>query len=155
MARKKSKDTVLAIRGFMRGQIVENGKIVGDTGWRQNKATNFGLTNLADFITGAGVAVGYAQLGTGTADVDMTQTDVVGGENSFEAVSTSTSGTCTATFTCSFAGASNSDTITVAQAGLFKTDSAGSMVAAATFTGSQMTTAQDFNLTYQLRFATA
>lgn len=156
MARKKNKDSVMALRGFIRGQIVDkSGKVVGDTGWRQNKATNFGLTNLALALTSGGVAVGYAAIGTGSAAIDMSQTDIVGRENSFQAVSTSTSGTCTATFTCSFAGANNSDTVTIAQAGIYKTNSAGSLHAAATFTGSQMTTAQDFNLTYQLRFATA
>lgn len=146
----------LKMRGFLRGQIIDkSGRVIGDTGWHQNKATNDGLTNLALRLTGAGYAVGYAAIGTQTAAVNMTQTDLIGRENSFQAVSTSTSGTCTATFTCSFAGSANSDTVTIGAAGLFKTDSAGSMVAAATFTGSQMTTAQDFNLTYQLRFATA
>ncbi len=157
MARKKK--TELRMRGFMRGQVVDRmtGKIVGDSGWHQNKATNFGLTNLADRLTSssAGVAVGYAAIGTQTAAVNMTQTDLVGRENSFAAVNTSTSGTCTATFTCSFAGSANSDTVTIGAAGLYKTNSAGSLHACATFTGSQMTTAQDFNLTYQLRFATA
>ena len=153
MARKK---TGVRIRGFLRGQLVDKaGRIVGDSGWKQNKATNYGLTNFADFITGAGVSVGYAAIGEQTAAVNMTQTDLVDRENELNAVSTSTSGTCTATFTASFAGSDNSDTLTIGAAGLYKTDSAGSMVAAATFTGSQMTTAQDFNLTYQLRFATA
>lgn len=157
MARKKKgQESEVRLRGFLRGQLVDKaGKVVGDTGWRQNKATNFGLTNLADFITGAGVSVGYAALGLQDSAVDMSQTDLISRENSFAAVDTSTSGTCTATFTCSFAGSNNSDTLTVGAAGLYKTNSAGSLVAAATFTGSQMTTAQDFNLTYQLRFATA
>jgi len=145
------------MRGFLRGQLVDSktGKIVGDSGWKQNKATNYGLTNLALLIAGGGVAVGYAGIGTQTDAVDMSQTDLIGKENEYTAISTSTSGTCTATFTCSFAGSDNSDTVTIGAAGLYKTDSAGSLIAAQTFTGSQMTTAQDFNLTYQLRFATA
>jgi len=148
----------IKMRGFVHGQIVDRktGKIVGDTKWIKNKATNYGLTNLGNLIAGnSGVAVGYAALGTQDAAVNMTQTDLIGRENSFQAITTSTSGTMTATFTCSFAGANNSDTITVGAAGLYKTNSAGSLVACATFTGSQMTTAQDFNLTYQLRFSTS
>jgi len=147
----------LKVRGFLRGQIVDakTGKIVGDSGWVKNKATNAGLTNLANLIVGGGYAVGYAALGTQTDAVNMTQTDLIGRENSFQGISTSTSGTCTATFTCSFAGADNSDTIAMGAAGLFKTNTAGSLVAMQTFATSNMATNQNFNLTYQLRFATA
>ena len=154
---KKKAVTGLKMRGFLRGQIVdrESGKVIGDTGWRQNKATNDGLKNLALLITGGGYSVGYAAIGTQTDAIDMTQTDLIGSVNSFQAVSTSTSGTCTATYTCSFAGTNLAASATIGAAGLYKTNSAGSMVAAAIFTTSQMTTAQDFNLTYQLRFATA
>jgi hypothetical protein len=150
-----SKDGV-AIRGFMRGQLVDakTGKIVGDTGWGKNKLTNYGLTQLAlGICAGTGVSVGYAALGTQTASINMTATDI-SHENSFVAVTTSTSGTCTATFTCSFAGSANSATLTIGSFGLFKTNSAGSMLAARTYTSSQMTTAQNFNVTHQIQFAT-
>jgi hypothetical protein len=146
----------LKIRGFMRGQLVDakTGKIVGDTGWGDNKLTNYGLTNLANLLCGSGgVSVGYGALGTQLSTVNMTATDIMH-ENSFQAINTSTSGTCTATFTCSFAGVNNSATLTIGSFGLFKTNSAGSLIAARTYASSQMTTAQNFNVTHQIQFST-
>ena len=145
------------IRGFMRGQLIDSksGKVVGDTGWDSNKLTNYGLTQLALLLAGGGgVAVGYASLGTQTASINMTATNI-SAENSFQAISTSTSGTCTAQFTCSFAGANNSAALTIGSFGLFKTNSVGSLIAARTYTSSQMTTAQNFNVTHQIQFATS
>lgn len=156
MAKKKKG---IRVRGFLRGQLVDpkTGKIHGDTGWVQNKMTNAGLTQLALLIAGdaAGYAVGYMQAGTQTDAINMSQSDVSGGVHSFVAPSTSTSGTCTATFTVDFGSASLSASCNVGVVGLFKTDSAGSMIAAQTFATSQWNTNQDFNVTYQLRFATA
>lgn len=144
------------IRGFMRGQLVDakTGKIVGDTGWGRNKLTNYGLQDLANLLAGnSGVAVGYGGIGTQTASVNMTATDI-DHENSYQAITTSTSGTGNATFTCSFAGANNSATLTIGAFGLYKTNSAGSLIAARTYTASQMTTAQNFNVTHVISFAT-
>ena len=148
------KDSI-KIRGFMRGQLVDakTGKIVGDTGWGKNKILNYGLLNLANLLVGSGgVAVGYAALGTQTASINMTATDI-SHENSFVAVTTSTSGSGSATFTCSFAGSANSASLTIGSFGLFKTNSAGSLIAARTYTSSQMTTAQNFNVTHTIQFA--
>lgn len=150
-----SKDGV-RIRGLMRGQLIDakTGKIVGDTGWGDNKLTNYGLIDLANLLAGnSGVAVGYAALGTQTASIDMTATNIMV-ENSFQAVTTSTSGTGNATFTVSFAGANNSGALTIGSFGLFKTDSVGSLIAARTYASSQMTTAQNFNVTHSISFAT-
>jgi hypothetical protein len=144
------------IRGFMRGQLVDakTGKIVGDTGWGRNKLTNTGLADLANLLVGSGgYTVGYAALGTQTASINMTATDI-SHENSFVAVTTSTSGTGNATFTCSFAGSANSATLTIGSFGLFKTNSAGSLIAARTYASSQMTTSQNFNVTHAISFAT-
>lgn len=149
----------IVIKGFLRVQLLDKktGKIIGDSGYVQNKATNEGLTNFARFIAAqaGSYVVGYAAIGTQTAAVNVTQTDVIGRENAFKAVNVSTSGTCTATFTCSYDGSNNSAAINVGAAGLFKTDSAGSMVACQTFTTSNFSTNQNMNLTYQLRFATS
>lgn len=155
MAKKKSKG--VRVRGFIRGQLVDNtGKICGDTGWIQNKLTNAGLTQLALAAVGTGnYVVGYMRPGTQTAAVDMTQTDVVGATHSFITAATSTSGTCTATFTVDFGSASLSASCNVGAVGLYKTNSAGSLYAMQTFATSQWNTNQDFNVTYQLRFATA
>ncbi len=97
--------------------------------------------------------VGYAAIGTGTAAVNATATDVTGRENSFQAITPSTVATGTARATVSFDGTNNSATITIGSIGLYKTNSAGSLVAGQTFTTSQFTTDQDLNATYELRFS--
>ena len=145
------------MRGFFRGNIVDakTGEVLGDTGWVKNKATTYGLVNLALLICsgGGGVPVGYACLGTQTNAIDMSQTTISGTGNAFATVATATSGAATATFTCSFAGADGA--LNVGVAGLYKTNSDGSLIQAQTFASSAMATNQNFNLTYQVRFATA
>lgn len=149
----------LTVRGFIRGQIVDSKtkKIVGDSGWVENKLTNDGLTDLARLLgaVSGSYVVGYAAVGTQNTAVDMTQTDLVGRINSFRALNLATSGTATLTCTASFAGTALATTYTVAAAGLFKTNSVSSLFALQTFTGSAWATGQNFNLTYQIRFATA
>jgi hypothetical protein len=157
MARKKKGvGSGLQIKGFFRGQLVErpSGKIMGDTGWIENKVTNEGLTQLALLLGGSGNSkVSYARMATQTDDVNVTQTTLLGTINSFRALDLSTSGTCTLVCTASFGSASLTAAATVGAAGLFQTNS--SMICGQTFTTSQWATNQDFNLTYQIRFATA
>ena len=156
---KKKGGSKLVVRGFLRGQLVDSKtkKVMGDTGWIQNKLTNDGLTDLARLVgaVAGSYVIGYAQMGTQTDAVNMTQTDVLGGVHSFKALTITTSGTCTLTATASFGSASMGTAANVGCAGLFKTDSAGSMFAMQTFATSAWATNQDFNLTYQVRFATA
>ena len=159
MASRKDKAGAdgVRIRGFMRGQLVDakSGKIVGDTGWAENKLTNYGLTQLALLMCsgGGGFPVGYASIGTNTASVNMTQT-LLSEVGSFNTVATATTGTCTASFTVSFAGSQLGQTYTIGSFGLYKTNSANSLIAARTYTSSQMTTAQNFNVTHLIQFAT-
>lgn len=160
MARhKKGADSKLVVRGFLRGQLVdsESGRIVGDTGWIQNKLTNDGLTDLARLVgaVAGSYVIGWARLGTQTDAVNMSQTNVIGAVNTFIGLNLTTSGTCTLTATASFSSSDLSASCEVGCAGLFKTDSASSMFAMQTFATSGWATNQDFNLTYQIRFATA
>jgi hypothetical protein len=154
---KRVKHSKLTVRGFFRGQLTENGKVVGDTGWIENKVTNAGLTNLALLLGGQAnsYVAGYAVMATQVAAMDMTQTAMVGPINSYRAVDLSTSGTCTLVMTASFGSASLTASAVVGAAGIHKTNSAGSLIAGQTFTTSNWATNQDFNLTYQIRFATA
>jgi spore maturation protein SpmB len=153
----------LVVRGFVRAQLVDSdtGRIRGDSGWIKNKLTDAGLQNLANLIGGnaSGYPVSYALCGSQTAAVDMTQTMVVGSMNSFKQVATATAGTSggsyVQTFTVSFGSASQTAAANVGIVGLFRSSAAGSMYAAQTFATSQWNTNQDFNVTYQLRFATA
>lgn len=150
---------IAKVRGFLRGQLIErpSGRIVGDTGWVENKATNEGLTNLARLLgaQAGSYAVGYAAVGTQTDPINMTQQDISGRTASFEALNLSTSGTCTLVCTASFASGDLGASCEIGAAALYKTDSSSSMVNAQTFATSQWNTNQDFNLTYEVRFQTA
>lgn len=158
MERKKRSGSRLVVRGFLRVQGIDpiTKKVIHDSGYVQNKVTNAGLTNLACLLgSNNGYTVAYAALGTQSTAVDMSQTDIDGRVNSFRVVTLSTSGTCTLTATASFSSSDLAASCSVGAAGLFKTNSAGSMIACQTFTRSNWASNQDFNLTYQLRFATA
>ena len=150
--------TKVGVKGFFRTQIMskKTGKIVSDSGWNKNTMCNLGLNNAcAGMSIGAtgSYAAGFMQIGKGTDAINATMTDLKSGENKFLAISPSTVATGTARATCSFDGSDNSATLTIGEIGLFKTDSAGSMIAANTFTTSQMTTDQTLNATYELRFS--
>lgn len=155
----RERHTHLHVRGFLRGQIVDGktGRIQGDSGWVENSATNFGLTGLASWLgqQAGSSGVNYGALGTQTAALNMTQTDLVGRTASFASLNLSTSGTCTMTATVSFSSTMLSASCNVGAAGLYFTNSAGSLFAAQTFSTSQWNINQNFNLTYQIRFNTA
>jgi hypothetical protein len=152
MKRKTNKKADgLKLRGFFRGQIQDTkGRVIGDSGWVQNAASASGLTALALLVAGstANQVVTSGLLGTA---FNSASTTLGGSANAYKAVNTSTSGTCTATFTCSFAGSDGS--LNVGAAALVAANSI--MIAGQTFASSAMATNQNFNLTYQLRFATA
>ena len=147
----------LKVKGFFHTQILDKaGNIVGDSGWVRNTMTNNGLNNAcagASIGAAGSYQVGYMAIGKGTDTINATQTDLTSKENEYLAVTPSTVATGTARCTCSFDGSDNSDTITIGEIGLFKTDSAGSMIAGNTYTTSQMTTDQTLNATYELRFS--
>ena len=151
------KDTI-KVKGFFRTQIVDKKtkKIVGDSGWSPNTVTNNGLN---DAIAGACIGAagsyqgGYLALGTQSTAVDATQTDLEGRILSFKALDASTVATGTARATCTFDGADHASTHTIGTIGMFKTSTAGSMIAGQTFTTSQYTSEQDVNATYELRFS--
>ena len=142
--------TKIGVKGFFRAQVVDkvSGKIVADSGWNENTMTNLGLNNAcAGMSIGAtgSYAAGFMAIGKGTDAINATMTDLKSQENEYLAISPSTVATGTARATCSFDGSDNSATLTIGEIGLFKTDSAGSMIAANTFTTSQMTTDQTLN----------
>lgn len=157
--RTKPKSSKVIIRGFMRAVLVDGktGKICGDSGWLQNKLTNDGLIDLALLLGGQGGSyiVGWGAMATQTAAMDMTQTDMVGRTASFQTLSLSTSGTATLTATVSFSSTMLTASCSVGAAGLYKTNTPGSLICGQTFATSAWNTNQNFNLTYQVRFATA
>ncbi len=150
------------VRGFMYAQILETGKdgkvkVVGDTGWKQNTVTNFGLNNAC-----AGAAIGAsgskqvnaAVLATQSTSVNATQISLVGTSAAVNTIAPSTVATGKAKCTVSFHGSDHGNTMTIAAIGLHSTNSASTdMIAGATFSSSQFASDQSVNATYQLEFS--
>ncbi len=148
----------IRVRGFFRLQLVDHktGKVEGEF-LGPNTVTNFGLNNAC---AGASIGAGgscqalSAVLADQTADINATQISMIGTENAVKDLTPSTVATGTARNTCSFAGSSNSDTLTIGAVGLHSnTNAATDLIAGQTFTTSQMATNQDLNMTYELQFS--
>jgi hypothetical protein len=158
--RPRVKHTRVVVRGFLRGQLVngETGKIEGDTGWIENQLVNFGLNSLGTYLASVAGSSGinYACMATQAVAMNITQASLSGTTNAVRAVNITTSGTMTVTYTASFASSDLGASCSVAAAGLYYTNSGNaSLFAGQTFSTSAWNTNQNFNLTYQLRFATA
>jgi hypothetical protein len=158
------KDGIRA-KGFFRVQIEENGKIVGNSGWKKNMVTNLGLEYyLARCLMGqaGSLQVGYVALGTGGAPASdaVTLPGEISASTKRKAVTTNFSsrtingGSCTVQFTATFgstdnflAGASNLSNI-----GLFNgTTTTNTLFAGNTYASSSCNTNQNVNVTYQIR----
>lgn len=155
---KNTNDSV-KVQGMFRVNITENGKVVGDSGWRKNQITNLGFNQYLVGSLGniSGKAVTHAALGTGGAPAAADTT--LAGEQSVRAaltVATSSSSKTlrnTATFSsaASFVTASKN----ISNIGLFNTSTAatGTLFAGNTYASSTVATNQDVNVTYDILFA--
>lgn len=145
------------VRGCLRMQLVEGGKVVGDSGWRENTIVDLGFDQyLCQRLTGAagGKNVTHIAVGTGTAP-NATHTTLNGELASRVTASTSTIASKTAQFTAQFASSvfSTQGAQTIQNVGLFNTSSGGTIFSGTTYTTSQWNTNQDLNVTYQIRFS--
>ena len=161
---KKKSDVVsdgAGVRGFFRVQLNEDGRVVGDSGWRENQVTNLGIQDylVTWLVTGSGgKAVTHMAIGTGgvPASNDTTLSgQVTDGKRA--AVSTSIVSSRTAQFTAAF---NSSDSFLTASAnisniGLFATSATnlGTLFAGNTFASSAVATNQSINATYQIRIS--
>lgn len=155
---KNTNDSV-KVQGMFRVNITEDGKVVGDSGWRKNQITNLGFNQYLVGSLGniSGKAVTHAALGTGGAPAAADTT--LAGEQSVRAaltVATSSSSKTlrnTATFSsaASFVTASKN----ISNIGLFNTSTAatGTLFAGNTYASSTVATNQDVNVTYDIIFA--
>jgi len=84
---KNTNDSV-KVQGMFRVNITENGKVVGDSGWRKNQITNLGFNQYLVGSLGniSGKAVTHAALGTGGAPAAADTT--LAGEQSVRAALT-------------------------------------------------------------------
>ena len=151
------------LRGFFRINIEENGKIVGDSGWRENQVTNLGIQDyLCDNLLGASGNKSVTHMALGTGGAPASNATGLAGEidhdaGSRQAVTTSIVDSRTAQFAATFA---SSDSFVTASAnisniGLFETSTTegGTLFAGNTFASSALATNQNVNATYQIRFS--
>jgi len=149
--------TKVAVRGFTRLQIVEKktGKVVGDSGWGENQITDYGLESciVAAPIGAASVQAAGLMLGSGTNPAsDATALDNSNTDYYSAFGQSSVIGSLTARMTQSFDGTLGAATL--ANVGVFAASS-GSLIAGKTFASSALTTDQDINVTYELRYSTS
>ncbi len=160
----------LKIRGFYRIQITQDdGKIVGDSGWKQNAVTNLGFNNYLVKTLGAlsgSAQVSHMALGTGgapsAADTSLAGEVVTNGSGSVvrSAITAATSSASkTVRFTATFSSAASFLTAAanISNVGLFNvsgpTTASGSLFAGNTYTSSACATNQNVNATYDVIFS--
>lgn len=148
----------LKIKGMFRLKITENGKIVGDSGWKQNQITNDGFN---DYLCKAlGAVSGSKQvshLALGTGGVPAASATTLAGEvqarQAITAASSSSSKTIRFTGTFSSANSFVTASANVSNIGLFNSSSTGTLFAGNTFASSAVATNQNVNSTYDIIFS--
>jgi len=145
----------LNVKGFLRMQVVEDGRIVGDSGWKRNTVVNLGFQ---DYIVGAiGAIAGSKQvshmaIGTGTAP-GVADTSLAGETGARVATDNTSVSSKTLQCTAQFAGSDMGSTCTIQNVALANTSSGGTILAGTTYATSQWASNQNVNATYQLRFS--
>ena len=152
----------IKLRGFFRLNITEDGKVVGDSGWKENTVTNLGVQDyLVDALLGnaGNKSVTHMALGTGTAPAaagTALEGELTHAADARKAVSTSIVDSKTGQFTAAFNSADSfiTTTVTIQNVGLFETSTTegGTVFAGNTYTTSSLATNQNVNVTYQIRF---
>lgn len=155
----KNTNDGIKVKGMFRVNITEDGKVVGDSGWKKNQITNLGFNQYLVGSLGniSGKAVTHAALGTGGAPA-ASDTSLAGEQSVRAALTNATSSSSktlrnTATFSSanSFVTASKN----ISNIGLFNTSTAagGTLFAGNTYTSSTVATNQDVQVTYDIIFA--
>lgn len=162
MAKKINKEGVRA-KGFFRLQIQnQDGKVSGDTGWKENQVTNEGFQDYLCKSLGSMAGskyISYAMLGTGTAPasnataLDGEITDVATARC---AVTPTTIASKTVQFAFTLASSVYTAAKTIQNVGLINhssTATAGTIFSGNTYTTSALATNQSVNGSYQIRFS--
>lgn len=154
----------IKVRGFFRVQILDgdnnSGKIVGDTGWRENQVVNLGFQDyLCKTLAGSAGSktISHVALGTGGAPAagDTSLAGEIMSSTQRVTVSPSIISSKTLQFTAAFASSNSflTGTSNLSNIGLFNTSSTGTLFAGNTYTSSSCATNQSVNVTYQIRFS--
>lgn len=160
-AKKGTHAEGVTAKGFYRLQVTEEGKVVGDSGWKQNQIVNLGFQDYLAATLGAvsgSKQVTYAILGTGTAP-GAADTSLNGEITDASNCRCAVTPTTIASKTVQFAFTLNSNIITAAKTiqnvGLINTSTTnvGTIFAGNTYTTSALATNQSVNGSYQIRFS--
>jgi hypothetical protein len=148
----------IKIRGFFRVQICDpDGKVVGDSGEKENAITNAGFRYYLSYLLGAiagSLQVSHMALGTG--GVPATGDTTLGGEVvKRAAVTAASSGSTSVQFTATFDSSSSFVTSTqnISNIGLVNSSATGTLFSGNTFASSSCATNQVVNATYRVTFA--
>lgn len=164
---KSKKKTTKAIgdgiraRGFFRLHIMEDGKVVGDSGWCENQIVDNGFQQFlmyAIIASGGSKTATHAAIGTGTvpgASATTLPGELTDAATCRCALTTGTSGSKTVNFTFTLASGITVAARTIQNVGLFNgsTTAAGTMFAGNTYATSALATNQAVNGTYAISFA--
>lgn len=152
----------LKVKGIFRLSIDEGGKIVGDSGWRENQVVNLGFNQYLVQSLGSGLTgktISHVALGTGTAP-GAADTALLGeGDVSKRAAVTAatSSGSKTLRLTATFNSTDSFVTATknISNIGLFNTSAVttGTLFAGNTYASSSVATNQNVNVTYDIIFS--
>jgi len=162
MEQEKSVDGLRA-RGFFKLQIKDaDGKVAGDSGWKENQIVNLGFQDyLCQGLAGmaGSKTISHAMLGTGTAP-GATATALAGEITDVAAARAAVTPTTIASKTIQFAFtiASNvyTEAKTIQNVGLINhssTSQAGTIFAGNTYATSALATNQSVNGSYQIRYS--
>ena len=162
MEQEKSVDGLRA-RGFFKLQIKDSdGKVAGDSGWKENQIVNLGFQDyLCQGLAGmaGSKTISHAMLGTGTAPGAAATalpgeiTDVAGARAS---VTPTTIASKTIQFAFTIASNVYTAPKTIQNVGLINhssTSQAGTIFAGNTYATSALATNQSVNGSYQIRFS--
>ena len=162
MSKKDTSKELVAAKGFFRLQIEEGGKVVGDSGWKQNQVTNVGFDQyLCQTVAGMGGSktVAYAIIGTGTAPgaaATALDGEITDAADMRCAVTPTTINSKTVQFAFTLASNKITAAKTIQNVGLINhssTATAGTILCGNTYTTSALATNQSINGSYQLRFS--
>jgi hypothetical protein len=152
----------VAIQGFSRVQIMEDGKVVGDSGFvGPNQITDLGVARFLVALLGnttGSSQVGFVALGTGGAPASdaVTLAGEIMDSAQRKAVAVADISSTTAQFTATFASNDSflSTTAALSNIGLYAaTTTNATLFAGNTYTSSSCGTNQSVNVTYQIRFS--
>lgn len=157
MKRNAIKDGIKVI-GSYRLQITEEGKVVGDTGWKQNQIVNLGFNQYLVMSLGSisgSKFITHVALGSGGAPA-ASATSISGEVEKRAAVTAATSsGSKTLRLTATFDSAASfvTNTQNISNIALANTSSGGTIFSGNTYASSAVATNQNVNVTYDIIFA--